>query len=72
MLKNNNLDLKKMQQRFNTQKKKKKEIIQFLSIISKTTKYIVKKNKIDEKTNEMNKKYLFVSTKYIKHNLHFV
>ena len=71
MLKNNNLDLKKMQQRFNTQKKKK-EIIQFLSIISKTTKYIVKKNKIDEKTNEMNKKYLFVSTKYIKHNLHFV
>ena len=71
MLKNNNLDLKKMQQRFNTQKKKK-EIIQFLSIISKTTKYIVKKNKIDEKTNEMKKKYLFVSTKYIQHNLHFV
>ena len=33
---------------------------------------MVRKNKIDEKENEMNKNFLFVSSTYIKHNLHFV
>ena len=36
------------------------------------TNYIVRKNKIDEKENEMNKNFLFVISTYIKHNLHFV